>query len=294
MNARPSLVPHSVADLQAKVVRRQMSELRLHALWEKYHVGILGKRQPIPASPPVSSIAELVSITACGTILKGFETYLQAKRAGKLWIDCIEYPVTENEALLWILAHSSDRSGLNRFQTIVMAREATGDLRERARQNQSLGGRSKLFTNLGKVTPIHYCKEVARITGVGQVTVGKALKLRDMAIPEVLDALFANRVSIHRAWLWLQTPERQLDLLYFHLGERQILEKADKRNRRPAKDAQVTGDYADVPRLVAALARSSPEEGKAVLIGEANGAGKFILLSRDLRRSLESPGKLML
>jgi hypothetical protein len=292
MNLRPTLVHPATADLQPKVVRRQASELRLHALFDKYGFGTLGKRPPAPASQPISGIAELVSISPCGTILKGFATYQRAKQAGQLWIDCVEYPVTESEALVWILKYSSDRSGLNRFQAIVLSIEATGDLRERARQNQIAGGKSKLLTNVSKVSPIDYRIEVARISGFGQVTVGKVQRLLEMAIREVIEALFTNRVSIHRAWLWLKTPERQLELLQFHLCEAKILEKANRRNRRPGKDAHITGDHANVLRLAAALARSSHEEAKPVLIGEANGAGKFILLSRELRRSLESQGEL--
>lgn len=123
---------------------------------------------------------------------------------------------------------------------------------------------------------------------IGNVSKAKQLLLH--AHPELLQALREGEVSIHRAWIWLQKPDQQLDQLRLHHNLRGITRQVDsllQAHRHPAGDEPL-----DVARILVALAAMVPERTASILVAEVEIPGEALLMSAGLRRALTSQGEL--
>jgi hypothetical protein len=61
------------------------------------------------------SVTEPIMITMNGTILTGIGRWRSAVLDGKHEINCIEYPLSEDEALQFIISHHRPQRGWNAF-----------------------------------------------------------------------------------------------------------------------------------------------------------------------------------
>ena len=67
------------------------------------------------------SVTEPILITTNGTILAGFGRWRLAVFDGRHEIHCIEYPLSEDEALQFIISHHQTQRGWNAFVRIRLA-----------------------------------------------------------------------------------------------------------------------------------------------------------------------------
>ena len=74
------------------------------------------------------STAEPILITTSGTILAGFGRWRLAVFEGRHEVHCIEYPLSEQESLQFILTHHKPRRGWNAFVRIRLALTLEPDL----------------------------------------------------------------------------------------------------------------------------------------------------------------------
>jgi hypothetical protein len=96
--------------------------------------------------------------------------------------------------------------------------------------------------------------------------VSKVKQLTMHASPGLLQALREGEVSIHRASVWLRTPEKQLDQLRLHRNLRGITLKIDsllKAHRKP--HSRSDGDP-DIHRIGRALTAMGPEQSTSILV----------------------------
>src|ERR1019366_7947350 len=66
------------------------------------------------------SVPEPILITTNGTVLAGFGRWRSALFDDLHEINCIEYPLTENEALQYIISHHHPQRGWNDFVRICL------------------------------------------------------------------------------------------------------------------------------------------------------------------------------
>jgi hypothetical protein len=233
-----------------------------------------------------------ISITRDGTILKGHEVCELARRMGLDRVSCLEYDLGEAEALLWIIQHSHQDQELNPYHRIVLALDYEPSLRERARQNQRLGGQFKASTTLPEAQAIDCRREIAKLAGVSEGTLAKVRRLLQAGRPELLEALREGEVSIHCASLWLRSPEKQLDQLTLYRSMCGITSTIDSLlHRHRVVHPAGTGPL-DIQRIGSALAAMDTERKTSILVGAIQTKGKVILLSNELLQALESQGEL--
>jgi hypothetical protein len=207
-------------------------------------------------------------------------------------VSCLEYNLDEQEALLWIIQHFQQDQELNTYHRIVLALDYEPSFRERARQNQRLGGQFKGSTTLPEAQAIDCRREIAQLAGVSEGTLAKVRRLLQAGHPELLEALREGEVSIHCASLWLRNPEKQLDQLTLHRSICGITSKIDLLlHRHRIGDPAGTGQL-DIQRIGSALAAMDTERKTSVLVGTIRTRGKVILLSNELLQALESQGEL--
>jgi hypothetical protein len=271
---------------------RSPSELHAHPSWVKHNLGLSVARLSAIAASWNPSKLDPISITRDGTILKGHEVCELARRMGVERVACLEYDLDEAEALLWIIQHSHQDQELNSYHRIVLALDYEPSLRERARENQRLGGQFKDSTTLSEAHAVDCRREIAALAGVSEGTLAKVRRLLQAGCPELLEALREGEVSIHCASLWLRNPKKQLDQLTLHrslLGITSTIDSLLNRHRvpHPAGSGQL-----DIQRIGSALAAMDPERKTSVLVDVIQTTGEVILLSNELLQALESQGEL--
>jgi|HubBroStandDraft_4_1064222.scaffolds.fasta_scaffold11008_2 hypothetical protein len=275
-----------------RLITRSPWELHPHASWIKHNLGLSVARLSAIAASWNPSKLNPVSITRDGTILKGHEVCDLAPRMGLAQLSCLEYDLDEEGALLWIIQHSHQDRELNPYHRIVLALDYEPSLRERARENQRLGGQFKGSTTLREAQAINCRREIAALAGVSEGTLAKVRRLLQAGRPELLEAVREGEVSIHRASVWLRNPEKQLDQLTLYRSLRGITSTIDSllhrhRIAHPGGKGQL-----DIQRVESALVAMDTERKTSVLVGAIQISGKVILLSNELLQDLESQGDL--
>ena len=138
-------------------------------------------------------------------------------------LPCIEYELTESEALHWLLQKHRRSNGLNAFSRILLALDLEAGFKEKARSNQQAGGQNKGSSKLTEAEKLDVRREIAAAAGVCVGNVSKVKRVTLTAHSELLQALRSGEISIHRASLWCkESPERQREELRLYQSERGI------------------------------------------------------------------------
>ena len=140
--------------LEGRPVVRSPEQLRLHHALEE--LGLIGVVDEIneAARLKYQPVLEPILITRNGTILAGFERWRLALFEGRREIDCIEYPLSEDESLPFILTHHRPRRGWNAFVRIRLALTLEPYLQQKALDNMRTGGKYKGWASLPDVQRI--------------------------------------------------------------------------------------------------------------------------------------------
>jgi hypothetical protein len=204
-----SFNPTAMTRLEWRPVVRSPEQLRLHRALDK--LGWTGLINELNDAARLNdhSLPEPILITTNGTILAGSGHWRLAMFEGRHEINCIEYPLSEDEALEFILSHHQTRCGWNDFVRIRLALTLEPTLQQRALDNMRAGGRDKGSTNLSKADRIDVREEIAKRAGTGTGNVDKVKAILRSAHPNIIVALQNDLLSIHQAWLWSKLPKLQ-------------------------------------------------------------------------------------
>jgi hypothetical protein len=183
------------------------------------------------------AFAEPLTITRDRTIIDGYARWEFAKELKRPALHCIEYQLSDAEGLQWLLQRHGRSNGLNAFTRIMLALDLERALTEKARANKQIGGQQKGWSNLTKAEQVHVRSEIAKAAAVSAGNVTKVKQLNEMCVPEYINALTNDEISIH--WTWkrrLADPEDQLDALGRFRFEKglmtEIRQRASRRRKR--------------------------------------------------------------
>jgi hypothetical protein len=112
---------------------------------------------------------------------------------------CIEYPLSEDESLQFILSHHQTRCGWNAFVRIRLALTLEPSLQQRALDNMRAGGRYKGSASLPEAQHIDVRQEIAWAAGAGARNVSNVKSILEVAHPRLIEALRDNTLTINRA-----------------------------------------------------------------------------------------------
>jgi hypothetical protein len=152
-------------------------------------------------------VPEPILITRTGIILSGIEPWRLALSEHRQEISCIEYDVSEDESLQYILAFHRTRRRWNSFILIRLALTLEPYFQAKALDNMRAGGKYKGSTNLSKAYRIDVRQEIANAAGTGTGNVDKVKAILRSAHPNIIVALQNGLLRIHRAWQWCTLPK---------------------------------------------------------------------------------------
>src|SRR5271163_3663421 len=143
-----SFSPIAMSRVEGRPAVRSPLQLRLHRVLEQ--LGWTGDIDEFNEAARLShpSVTDPILITTNGTILSGFGLWRSAVFDGRFEINCIEYPLGEDESLQFILTHHQTRCGWNDFVRIRLALALEPHFQRRAVDNMRAGGKLKGLANL--------------------------------------------------------------------------------------------------------------------------------------------------
>ena len=270
---------------------RHPQQLRLHRALEEF--GWTGEIEEFNQAARLShlSVNDPILITTSGTILSGFGRWQSAVFNGLVEINCIEYPINEDESLQFILTHHQNRSGWNDFVRICLALTLETTLQQKALENMRAGGKLKGLANLPEADRIDVRKEIARAAGVGERNVSNARTILQRAHPILVGALKEGAMSINRAHQLCKLPKaEQLEQLVSYSEER----ATNKVIRRSIPQQEEKKASLDVPAVLDLILRQEARQPGSVAVRVGRHKRTVVLIGDDLSSRLPSQCELKL
>ena len=263
----------------------RLSELRQHASYVRLRITVPTSKLSALAEQGELAFREPLAITRERIVIDGYARWELARLKRRLVLPCVEYELTEEEAICWLLQKHRRSNGMNDFCRILLARELEPYLRAKALSNQQFGGRMKGSSNLTEDAMVDVRKEIAAAAGVSVGNATKVKQLVDTGHPELLEALRGSEVSIHRAWKWSkESPDRQIEALRTYRAERGVNKSIrDLISRHKQKQTPTAPDLGSLARRLSEL---EPDESDSVTVSVIRASGKMIFLTEELIQSL--------
>ena len=285
--------PSISAAPKGRLVERALDQLRAHPVYLEVCGPLASSTTPHDPTD-LSPIIEPLLTTWDGLILDGQERWAITRREGRKALPCIEYDLSEEEALTFMLHKHRRNARLNDFCRIVMALALEPHLRARARERQRQGGKMKLSSNLTEAKPIDVRNRIARAAGVGAGNVTKTKQLLETITPEVHEALRRGEVTIHRAWTWHRLPKkRQNEELNQHINRKSVRHDIDniiKCLLRKHQDGQDKG--LSIEQFADLLTHGAWEDLRNVKLLVSDLPGPAVVVTRDLYDQLMGEKRL--
>jgi hypothetical protein len=258
---------HPSYRLDGHPVVRSPEQLRLHrALDELDWVGMIGELNEAVRLRN-SSVAEPILITTNGTILAGFGRWRSAVFDGRHEINCIEYSLSEDEALQFIIRHHQPQRGWNAFTRIRLALTQEPYFQQQALENMRAGGKYKGLANLPEAQHIDVRQEIASAAGVGARNVGNVKTILRNAHPRLITALLNGTLTVNGAMpLCRQSEDREINKVIRRSVSRPNEEKTS----------------ADVATVLDALQQQEARQPGSVLLQFGRFRRTAIVIGQDL------------
>jgi transcriptional regulator with XRE-family HTH domain len=212
---------------------------------------------------------------------------------GRATVDCVEYDISEEEALRRLLLCHRPSPGLAPFNRIVMAQGLAKSLREKALQHQQAGGKDKGSSKLTEADRIDVRKEIAAAAGVSVGTLSHALEVLKTGDPEILRALCNGEIKIDRAWRWCKESRgrqrENLKLYRRHRGMERVAEKLVARQLRKLKSERLPArrwKNTTLTETVSRLVTLTPDVLGSVDVIFIKAPGQILALSEEIAQRL--------
>jgi hypothetical protein len=224
-------------------------------------------------------VREHILITVAGTIISGFRAWHEAVSNGWTIVDCIEYSLSDEQALEFILIQHRPRRAWNNFNRVRLALELESYFQRRALANQIAGGKHKGSANLPKAEHIEVRQEIANVAGVSGRTVANVKRILKNAAPALIDALRDGILTINRALLWCSLPQwKQVEQFTNYTVERATSKIIRHTVTQP--HPQSTGP--EPCAILCALQRQEAQKPGSIAVRLSRRAQTVILLGQDL------------
>lgn len=270
-----------------RLVTCRLDELHPHPAYARHRFTVPAHKLSSLAAQGERAFQEPIFITQDHLILDGYARLEFARQQGRIELPCIQFELSQDEALLWLLHKHRRSNGLNAFSRILLALDLEPWLKERARANQQAGGQNKGSSKLTEVERLDVRCEIAAAAGVSVGNVSKVKRLKTSATTELLDALRHGEISIHRAWTWSQRGSAgQREALWCYRSERGVTREI--RALISKHRAKTSIESLDLVPLLKALSALDPDELRTVNVKPLRAHGRTIFITEELIRILAS------
>ena len=276
-----------------QLVTCSLGELRAHPSYVRHQLSVSASQLCALTSLGNLAFREPIAITRNRTIIDGYARFQLAQQLGRKTIVCIEYDLSEEEALRWLIQSHRPSKGMNAFNRVLLALDLEPVLRDAARANQQWGGQNKGSSSLAEARSVDVRAEIATVAGVSPGNVDKVRKIVESAHPRIQQATKTREISIHRAWLWSRLPAQQqltqLDEYRNHKGTNLTTRRLIQKHVARLSPAQLVP-----PNLGDLLGPFIPDRSArldSIAVTEIDAPGSIAYLTKDALRTLRSMEK---
>jgi ParB-like chromosome segregation protein Spo0J len=270
---------------QSPQVVRSPGELRLHPAVLRLNLASPLVGTPGGGTLEKQSVVEPILITTNSTIISGFSSWQSALRAGCTRVQCIEYSLSDEDALRFILLRNRPQRSWNSFSRIRLALELEPHFQAKATANQIHGGKYKGSANLPKAGHVEARREVARLAGVGARSVTSVKTILDTAHQRLIDALQNENLSIHRGVQLCNLPRAQ-QVEQFIADEQE--RTAHKVTRRAMRELARQAREPEIGFVLKVLQEHEMREPGSIVVRAGGRQQTVILLGGDILADLKS------
>jgi hypothetical protein len=166
-------------DLVGRLVTCNLDELQPHSSYARHQLRVPASKLSALAQRGDFAFQEPLVIARDRTIVDGYARWELARLQGRATLPCIEYELTEAEALHWLLQMHLRPDGLSAFSRILLALalELEPWFKEKARSNQRAGGQNKGSSKLTGADRLDCRSAIAAAAGVSVGNVSKVKQL---------------------------------------------------------------------------------------------------------------------
>lgn len=285
-----SFDPTRMHRLEGHLVVRSPEQLRLHRVlkelgWtaaiDEFNDNVKLKVQPL---------IEPTLVTTNGTILT-IERWRSAVFDGIREINCIEYPLSEDEALRFILTHHQSRRGWNDFIRIRLALALEPHFQQKALENMRTGGRYKGLAILPEAHRIDVRREIAVAAGVGARNVSSVKLILEVTHPRLIEALQDGTLSVNRALQLSKLPKTQQVEHFIRYSEEHATNKVIRRSIPQPKKEKAS---VDVVAALDALQHMEAQRPGSVAVRVGRHKRSVVLIGQDFFAEPHSQKELQL
>lgn len=200
-----------------RLINRPVDDLRAHPSYVKHQLFVLPDRLAALAEASDTVFRRPITVTTSGIIIDGYARWELARRLGQETIVCLEYDLSDEEALSWLIQMHRPLTSLNGFCRSLLALDLEPSLQDAARANQRTGGQKKGLSILTEAQKVDVRSRIAAIASVSAGTLTKVKRILNSAVPDIQAAARAGEISVHKAWQWSrEAPDQQLTELEEH------------------------------------------------------------------------------
>ena len=263
-----------------------LSKLRPHPSYVRLRLAVPPSKLSALAEQGERAFREPLVITREHIVIDGYARWELARLRGRLTVPCVEYELTEEEVLRWLLQKHRRSNGMNDFCRILLALELEPCFKARAVANQRTGGQMKGLSNLTEAITVDVRKEIAVAAGVSVGNVTKVKQLMGNVRSELSAALRSGEISIHRAWKWrTESAERQIVALMTYRNKSGI-NKTIRDLIWRHKSSNLPAAAPDLRSLIRRLSGLKADESSAINVAVIRATGNTIFVTEELIQSL--------
>ena len=200
-------------------------------------------------------------------------------------VECIQYSLSEDEALQFILAHHHPQRGWNDFIRICLALKLEPYFQEKALENLRAGGRYKGSATLPEARHIDVRHAVAQVAGVGDRNVSKVKEILNSAHPRLIDALRDSTLYINRVFQWCSLPKGEQLKRFIDDSMERATDKTIRRYIEEDSGYEAIG-------ILNVLQQQEAHAPGSVLVRTSRNRRTVILVGRDAIANLHSQCEL--
>jgi len=210
---------------------------------------------------------------------------------GRHEIHCIEYSLSEEESLQFIISHHQPRRGWNAFIRIRLALKLEPYFQQRALDNMRAGGKYKGLANLPEAQQIDVRQEIARVAGVGARNVSNVRTILQTAHPRLIETLRDGTLTINRAIQFCKLPWAEQLEQFIRYSEERATNKVIRRSIARPKEENISPD---VVTVLNALQQREGRQPGSVEVRVGRQQRTVVLIGQDLLTGPHSERELKL
>jgi len=283
----------TITHTPSQLVPWQVGKLRPHPSYARLGIKVPASRLNALLEMGEDAFLFPLIVTSKGIVIDGYARLEVARLRGRATVECIEYDISEEEALRRLLLCHRPSPGLPPFTRIAMARGLAKSFKEKALHHQQAGGKSKGSSKLTEAEKVEVRKEIAATAGVSVGTLSHALEVLKNGDQEIVRALCNGEIKIDRAWKWSKESRacqcENLKRYRRHRGMERVAEKLVARQVKKLKSKRRSGNRwknATLSETIGRLGSLAPQALGAVDVIFIKAPASILALSEDLAQRL--------